>query len=483
MAYKPVGADEAGHFPPRVTTALNATFVPKWKATTAYLAGDAVLSPAGDTVTAIANFTSGASYNAANWNYSPTYATPTGVIADIANPIGQIRAALDYRYSRRGGPVTSGVALFFDDLIKNQYLDGMPYVESVGGRVTFAAWTDRIGVTGCMTSADMVAAAARGHEFANHSKQHVGMTGMTPADRATEYANAKSVLDGILGAGKVTSFVYPQNSNNVVTDRENFLRFDRVFTGANASFIRPTTDRNMFLKGRWGWNSTNHQATLGLIRTIAASGSIIALYTHTIDGTDSAQGVTLLEFKELVDLATTLGIPFLTASEAFPADHAIPDGGFENATLSDNWNITVNGDGSAASVTDTADAGYPGVRSLKMVNGGASATQQVITSKITIPLLNPAIEHSFSCRFRQTVTSGAGGTQLTLRQYDQYNNVLTVSTIPVETTTVGWMQKALAFTPHALATHVRPGFNQTQFVGEAYMDHCHFAPTRNGVYG
>ena len=27
MVYKPVGADEAGHFPPRVTAALNATYV------------------------------------------------------------------------------------------------------------------------------------------------------------------------------------------------------------------------------------------------------------------------------------------------------------------------------------------------------------------------------------------------------------------------------------------------------------------------
>lgn len=52
---------------------LSATYVPKWKANTAYLAGDAVLSPAGDTVTAKANFTSGASFNAANWNLSPTY--------------------------------------------------------------------------------------------------------------------------------------------------------------------------------------------------------------------------------------------------------------------------------------------------------------------------------------------------------------------------------------------------------------------------
>lgn len=54
------------------TTELNATYVPKWKANTAYLAGDAVLTPTGDTATAKANFTSGASFNAANWNYAPT---------------------------------------------------------------------------------------------------------------------------------------------------------------------------------------------------------------------------------------------------------------------------------------------------------------------------------------------------------------------------------------------------------------------------
>jgi len=52
---------------------LSATFVPKWKATTAYLAGDKVVNPAGDVVAAIADFTSGASYSAANWALPTTY--------------------------------------------------------------------------------------------------------------------------------------------------------------------------------------------------------------------------------------------------------------------------------------------------------------------------------------------------------------------------------------------------------------------------
>lgn len=49
--------------------------VPKWKATTAYTAGDKVLAPNGDIVSAIATFTSGATYNAANWNASLALST------------------------------------------------------------------------------------------------------------------------------------------------------------------------------------------------------------------------------------------------------------------------------------------------------------------------------------------------------------------------------------------------------------------------
>jgi hypothetical protein len=75
--------------------ALNATFVPKWKATTAYLAGDKVLNPSGDVVSAIANFTSGASYNAANW------ALP----ATVSGKLDKTEAAASY--SR---PTTAGLS-------------------------------------------------------------------------------------------------------------------------------------------------------------------------------------------------------------------------------------------------------------------------------------------------------------------------------------------------------------------------------------
>lgn len=47
-----------------------AGLVPVWKASTSYVAGQRIISPNGDIVSAKANFTSGASYSASNWNAS-----------------------------------------------------------------------------------------------------------------------------------------------------------------------------------------------------------------------------------------------------------------------------------------------------------------------------------------------------------------------------------------------------------------------------
>jgi hypothetical protein len=58
---------------PEVKGELSATYLGKWKPNTYYIAGDSVLNPSGDTVTAKVNFTSGASYDAANWNISAAY--------------------------------------------------------------------------------------------------------------------------------------------------------------------------------------------------------------------------------------------------------------------------------------------------------------------------------------------------------------------------------------------------------------------------
>jgi hypothetical protein len=59
--------------------ALRAAFVPFWKPSTAYTAGQIVLNPSGQTVSANATFTSGASYSASNWTLVSGGGAPTVV--------------------------------------------------------------------------------------------------------------------------------------------------------------------------------------------------------------------------------------------------------------------------------------------------------------------------------------------------------------------------------------------------------------------
>jgi len=84
--------------------------VAKWKANTAYLAGAPVLNPAGDMVTAKIDFTSGATYDAANWNISATYATPASVGPLVSAAIaadGSVAAAAASAASTAVGPAVT----------------------------------------------------------------------------------------------------------------------------------------------------------------------------------------------------------------------------------------------------------------------------------------------------------------------------------------------------------------------------------------
>jgi lysophospholipase L1-like esterase len=60
-----------------VASSVRANAAAPWRANIAYAAGQPVVNPSGDLVTAKATFTSGATYTAANWKLSSTYASAT----------------------------------------------------------------------------------------------------------------------------------------------------------------------------------------------------------------------------------------------------------------------------------------------------------------------------------------------------------------------------------------------------------------------
>lgn len=64
--------------------------IPKWKANTAYTAGQWVVNPSGDIVVAKTNFTSGATYSATNWDYTSAYNALQTLIATKFPDLGRL---------------------------------------------------------------------------------------------------------------------------------------------------------------------------------------------------------------------------------------------------------------------------------------------------------------------------------------------------------------------------------------------------------
>lgn len=373
--------------------------------------------------------------------------------------------------------------LVLDDVFASQ-LDAIAKVEAIGGRVTLACNTDKLNTAGRMTSAQLAAVASRGHEIAAHSKTHTDMTTQSVADRAIEYTS-QSVIEGIIGAGKCRTFVYPNNALNATLVEESYGRFDRVLGGPSNPFSLPISDRAGIMAGRRSWNDSLHALVMACAQRAFLRDEVFIAYTHQTDGSDLSIGVTSAQLDEFLAFADANGVPLVTASEALPAHNPLADPDFNDPALG-AW--TASGGGGASSVTSqlaTATAApaftalaMPGTRLLQIVDDGVSA---ILVRSLPMPLTqlgDPIIASVWAASQR---TSGTGLSTLKVEELDQYGTVIatTVGTNLANTVgAIGWTQLKCSFTPNALTRYHRLLISQAVMVGTSWWKHAAAARTR-----
>lgn len=502
MTFKPVGVDENSNFPTRVVnklktlfpaldvngkvadsalpnrlqdTALSSAYVPKWKINTTYLAGDAVLNPSGEVVTAKSGFTSGISFNSANWNTSSRI--------DRNDKVAAIRS--------RGALV-----IHLDDGILNQFDIARTAAAQYNARFTFAICADYVvtvgGTATRMSHSQIRQLSAEGHEIAVHSKTHANMTTQTASQRLAEWDTARDYIENTIGvgAGTTDTFVYPFSASNATMESEAYLRYGRTFGGLLAPYMTTQSERTLgLIHGRFAWvsNGSRHALFLNLIREAAATGQVLVGIAHSIDGSDGAQGVTTAEFTEALALAASLGMPITTSKEAFPAQNTVIDAGFEDLQLQFWDKNGANATNLIEVVADPPTTGLVGIRSLRLTGDGNSVP--FVLSQHTIPITD-GVEYTFSGRMRQEKSAaGTGGANtgayLAVRQYDAYGTQVAQS-IGTQVTTLGstpWQPISVAFTPVIGARMAKLLVAQNLIVGTSFFDHLHFGPTRYGVLG
>lgn len=383
------------------------------------------------------------------------------------------------------------LCIHLDDGQINQYTIGAPIAESYGGRLTFAICAGYsasvAGTAIAMSHAQIRDLAARGHEIANHTQTHTNMTTQTAAQRLVEWDTSRAYIEGTIGV-PTSSFVLPFSVGNPAIYSEAVGRYGRVFAGSELPYMQPPADLGTGLvQGRFSWattGGTGQALMLNMIRRAAASGSVLTAITHSVDGSDGANGVTTAEFTEAIALAASLGMAITTARDALPEPIEFPDYGLEDATLrfwtpnDTNANNTITG-----GVTDSPLTGLVGTKSMR-ISSTDGANVPYALSKLSVPVMS-GDEHTFSCQVHQQKTSGVNGAYAFVREYDSAGALLatTNSNIPTAVGSTGWMQLKASFTPNKLTRSVKVGLALGQIVGDGYFDHLHFGPTRYGVRG
>jgi peptidoglycan/xylan/chitin deacetylase (PgdA/CDA1 family) len=355
--------------------------------------------------------------------------------------------------------------------------------EARNQRATFGITKNLVGTTDHIVAADVTALAAAGHEIAAHSVTHANfVTGLTAAQRAAEFAESKSYVEGLTGK-PCTTWIYPFGgaARNATTDQEAYLAFERFLDVAgnfgrafDPALVSPLTSR-MNLDG----TPANQAFARNLIRQAANRPAVPQFVCHQLDVSGAP---TTAQYTELCDLAASLNIPVIRVDEAFPGASQLVDAGFEDATLGAWQIVRSNTSQVAESAVDTPVVGLGGMRSLHL---SVAADQWAYVAQQYV-LRHGIGTYTLSGRYRTTAGLGSG-VIVRCRQFDYAH--IQVGGAPVGATlaeATAWTRFSTAFTPNVAATHVAVELvldPAAGIAGEAWLDHVHIGPTLLGAFG
>jgi hypothetical protein len=403
------------------------------------------------------------------------------------NLLGQERTISPRITGRRARGI---VCFTWDDNYATQYTLIRPLANTLGQRHTFCVNSNMLSGGTKMTAAQVTQLYADGHEIASHTPNHTNLSGAAAALRLTEYD--KTALETITAVGAINTFSYPNgiSGRTVTSDQELYLRYKRYLTTSNGAgkgsggntpnypFFYRMDQPAPIAVGRYPWYTQNvgaHAALLDYIRLAASEPIVLLVYGHDIDDT---LGPTTAQMIEGMTLCSTLGVPCMTISEAFPQLPPLRDPSFEDSTLA-FWDTTVSGTGTVASVVDSPVTNFFGTRSLKL---SCTDTASFCFASQGTPVFLGAGQISWSCRYRVVINSaGSPGAVLRVRWFDQAGTQLSGTSQSAALTSTVWASANINATPTAGAVWALAEFLLQNQNGDFYVDHCQFYPTTEGA--
>ena len=355
------------------------------------------------------------------------------------------------------------------------------YLDARGQKGTFFITPGLLGGSSKIDTSHILAMVSSGHEVAAHSQTHPNFTAISQAQRILELEQPKTFLENLIGA-RVTSFAYPfgtaSGGRSAATDVELYLRYDRIFDTAqyNQTSIYPRYAQAPALIRRTCVDGSNHQQCLAMIREAATRPVIASFYFHNLD---TPINPTTAQLTEMLDLAKSLGVELVTASDAFGTHRMVVNAGFEDSGSDPYpWRWFRSGAALLEIVSEVPAEGLPGGKSLHLTAPKSTYSQAVQAVEVT-----PGVPYTFS--FRARAVSGpvwqANCAYGSVTGLDYGQNQISgsqVRTASIMADNTAWSKYSVDFTPTASCTTVLLGLviDSPWNGGRVAFDHVWFAP-------
>lgn len=232
-------------------------------------------------------------------------------------------------------PFPPGIVFIFDDARYDWYTKAIPILEAaefVGVNAVPTALVAGTGGSGTVISgsarcawADLLDAQARGHELVNHSRNHIGLAGVSPTTARNEILGGRADLISH-GADPAAAefFVYPggQHDATSLSIAKTICRASRsvisVNNSLNGNFETPQVAEMERLRTLYMLNTVPVSEATGIIdRMVSRGGQAIFTFHSIADTNPGADAVTYLttDFQAIVTYAKNAGLKSYTMTD------------------------------------------------------------------------------------------------------------------------------------------------------------------------
>lgn len=295
---------------------------------------------------------------------------------------------------------TGKISLTFDDNLGSIYTNGIPILDAAGFKSTQYTVSGLLDTPTRMTTANVLAMQANGHDIGGHTITHPNLINLSPTQLQTEIGGGRRDL-ALLGATPLDNFAYPEGGYNDAI--KNVVR-SSGFSGARTvdlGFNTKNTDRYALKVQQVNAVTTFDQVKTAIDSAIADKTWLILLF-HAIDHSGATYGTTPEILQQIVDYLQQVGAPVITVSQGLslmnPGTPLVPDTTIPVITLNGSSSVDIN---NGSPYTDSGATAFDNV--------DGSLTPDIIVSGDTV---NTSVNGVYHIHYNVSDLAGNAATEV-----------------------------------------------------------------------